>query len=242
MWSHWLPLEQFCICRERCYRNNWKKSLGKELGKSGAVLPRLMSDFYDSRYYLYVGSWYTSKRLLKNLAENGTVACATAMGNCIKAKLSLKADLLRKEEYAIWRDGNISMVWYNNKKELHFFWGIHGIKVERLLKGGCDRLAPSKLSLVNDYTKYVGGVDRKDALTIDFLFLKHFSINLLMWWHFETSSSRLFNKLAELAGAIINFSHKHKWHFLVPQMYGCAFIGINFMIPSWYSLFSWCCL
>ena len=69
-----------------------------------------MSDFYDSRYYLYVGSWYTSKRLLKNLAENGTVACATAIGNCIKAIKSLKADLLRKEEYTFWRDGNISMV------------------------------------------------------------------------------------------------------------------------------------
>ena len=69
-----------------------------------------MSDFYDSRYYLYVGSWYTSKRLLKNLAENGTVACATAIGNCIKAIISLKADVLRKEEYTFWRDGNISMV------------------------------------------------------------------------------------------------------------------------------------
>ena len=45
--------------------------------------------------------------------------------------------------------------------------------------------------------------------------------------HFETSSLRLFNKLAELALAIINFSHKHKLHFLIPQMYGCAFIANN---------------
>ena len=60
-----------------------------------------------------------------------------------------------------------------------------------------------------------------------YLFLKHFSVNLFMGRHFETSSSRLFNKLAELALAIINLSHKHKSHFLVPQMYGCAFIAIN---------------
>ena len=45
-----------------------------------------------------------------------------------------------------------------------------------------------------------------------------------MWWHSETSSSCLFNKLAELALAITNFSHKCKAHFLVPQMYECAFI------------------
>ena len=36
-----------------------------------------------------------------------------------------------------------------------------------------------------------------------------------MWRHFETSSSRLFNKLAGLALAISNFSHKHKSHFLI---------------------------
>ena len=63
-----------------------------------------------------------------------------------------------------------------------------------------------------------------------YLFLKHFSVNLFMWWHFKTSSSRLFNKLAELALAISNFSHKHKSHFLVPQLYGCAFITINHWI------------
>ena len=60
-----------------------------------------------------------------------------------------------------------------------------------------------------------------------YLFLKHFSVNLFMCRHFETSSLRLFNKLAELALAIINFSHKHKLHFLIPQMYGCAFIADN---------------
>ena len=60
-----------------------------------------------------------------------------------------------------------------------------------------------------------------------YLFLKHFSVNLCMWQHLETSSSRLFNKYTELALATSNFSHKHKSHFLIPQMYGCAFIAIN---------------
>ena len=60
-----------------------------------------------------------------------------------------------------------------------------------------------------------------------YLFLKHFSVNLFKRPHFETSSSHLFNKLSELALAISNFSHKHKSHFLVPQMYGCAVIAIS---------------
>ena len=63
-----------------------------------------------------------------------------------------------------------------------------------------------------------------------YLFLKYFSINLFMWQRFETSLSRLFNKPAKIALAIINFSHKLKSHFLVLQMYGCAFIAINQLI------------
>ena len=58
-----------------------------------------------------------------------------------------------------------------------------------------------------------------------------------MWRHFETSSSRLFNKVAQLALAIINFSYKHKSHFVVPQIYGCAFIALNQSIV-WFLQFS----
>ena len=45
----------------------------KELGKSGAVVPKLMSDLYGNGYHLYVDNWYTSERLFKHLSENGTV-------------------------------------------------------------------------------------------------------------------------------------------------------------------------
>ena len=35
----------------------------KELGKSGAVVPKLMRDLYGNGYHLYVDNWYTSERL-----------------------------------------------------------------------------------------------------------------------------------------------------------------------------------
>ena len=71
--------------------------------------------------------------------------------------------------------------------------------------------------------------------TTFYQFLKHFSVNLFMRRHFETSSSRLFNKLAELALAISKFSHKVKSHFLVPQMYICPFI--DYVILAIFSQF-----
>ena len=48
---------------------------------------------------------------------------------------------------------------------------------------------------------------------------------------------RLSNKIAKLALAISNVWHKHKSHFLVPQICGCAFIAINQSIV-WFSPFS----
>ena len=56
------------------------------------------------------------------------------------------------------------MVRYKDKKEIYFLSRIHEIKMERLPKRGRDGLAPSKFSLVNDYNKYMGRVDRNDAL------------------------------------------------------------------------------
>ena len=56
------------------------------------------------------------------------------------------------------------MVRYKNKKEIYFLLTIHEKKMEKLPKRGRDELSLSKLSLVNDYKKYRGGVNRNDAL------------------------------------------------------------------------------
>ena len=62
------------------------------------------------------------------------------------------------------RDGNLFLVRYKDKKEIYFLSLIHGIKIERVPKRGREETAASKLSLVNDYNKFMGGVDRNDAL------------------------------------------------------------------------------
>ena len=56
------------------------------------------------------------------------------------------------------------LVRYKDKKEIYFLSLIHGIKIETVPKRGREETAASKLSLVNDYNKFMGGVDRNDAL------------------------------------------------------------------------------
>ena len=46
---------------------------------------------------------------------------------------------------------------------IYFLWTIHEIKEKRIPRRGRNEIPPTKLSFVNDYNKYVGGVDRNDA-------------------------------------------------------------------------------
>ena len=62
------------------------------------------------------------------------------------------------------RAGNLLLVRYEDKKEIYFLSLIHGIKIERLPKRCKEETAASKLSLVNDYNKFMGGVNRNDSL------------------------------------------------------------------------------
>ena len=77
-----------------------EQAIVKELGKSSAVVPKLMSDLYSNGYHLYVDNWYASERLFKLLSENGTFACGTAIGNRLKVPQSLKEEPLEKGDYA----------------------------------------------------------------------------------------------------------------------------------------------
>ena len=129
---------------------NEHKELAKNLGKSGAVVPKLMSDLFDKGHHLYNDNWYTSEELLDFLRDRDTLACEPAMGNRIKAK-SLKDQPLEKGEWAFRRNDNLLTVKYEDKKEILFLSTIHDIQTERLPNREWDELAPSKLKLVNDY-------------------------------------------------------------------------------------------
>ena len=62
---------------------------------------------------------------------------------------------------------------------------------------------------------------------INDFFLKNFSVNLFMCLHLETNSSRALNSDSGSAFMIASFSVKHRSHFLVPPVYGCALQAID---------------
>ena len=71
----------------------------RELGKSGAVVPKLMSSLYNQGYHLYIDNWYTSEKLFRHLESEGTVAWGTPMGHRLKIPESLKEERLEKGKF-----------------------------------------------------------------------------------------------------------------------------------------------
>ena len=76
MRNKWLPLELVCL------PNSVNESPGdaaytEELGKSEAVVPKLMSDLCSKDYHMYMDNRYTSHKLFQHLESNETAACGT---------------------------------------------------------------------------------------------------------------------------------------------------------------------
>ena len=77
----------------------------EELGKSGAVVPKLMSELYNKGYHVYMDNWYTSLKLFQHLESNGTAACGTTWKDRIMPLRSLHNESLKRAESAFRRSG-----------------------------------------------------------------------------------------------------------------------------------------
>ena len=77
----------------------------EDLGKSGAVVPKLMSELYNKGYHVYMDNWYTSLKLFQHLESNGTAACGTTWKDRIMPLRSLHNESLKRAESAFRRSG-----------------------------------------------------------------------------------------------------------------------------------------
>ena len=97
----------------------------EELGKSGAVVPKLMSELYYKGYHVYMDNWYTSLKLFQHLESHGTAACVTAWKDWIMPPQSLHKKSLKCGERAFRRSANVTVLPYPYKKEVYFLSTIH---------------------------------------------------------------------------------------------------------------------
>ena len=101
-------IKYYSLCETRGYLWNSYVYLGKvndspgdsvytvDLGKSGAVVPKLMSELCNKGYHVYMDNWYTSLKLFQHLESNGTAACGTAGKGRIMPPRSLRNESLKR--------------------------------------------------------------------------------------------------------------------------------------------------
>ena len=100
----------FVYLGKEAIMSNDEQEYIKKLGKSGAVVAKLMADLYGKRYHLYVDNWYTSEKLFHYLEENGAAACGTAMGHRLAVPKSMKEESLSKGNCTYHRDDKMLMI------------------------------------------------------------------------------------------------------------------------------------
>ena len=144
------------------------------LGKFSAVVMNLVKGLEHKNDDVYMDNYYTSVPLFLALSDKGIGACGTIRAN---RKFFLKAALVDEVKHQprgtfAWRanDSLLSMLW-NDHKSILFLSSIHqpeqGEPAKRKVKRvniyqETEFLCPK---LVNDYNKFMGGVDHSDQMT-----------------------------------------------------------------------------
>ncbi|XP_065185884.1 piggyBac transposable element-derived protein 4-like [Sycon ciliatum] len=166
----------FALCESSGYMSSYIVYVGKDdatfspelvnnLGKSGAVVARLMEPFVDKGYHLYVDNWYSSVDLARYLADKGTMVCGTIRSNrrgLPKRTVAYKG--LKKGEFVFRSWNGIIFVKLSDTKVVHFLSTLHSAEVVDTGKRDLHRLPIRKLALVHDYNLFMGGVDRNDEM------------------------------------------------------------------------------
>ena len=168
-----------------------------DLGKTGQVVVRLLRGLQHRGFNVYVDNFYTSIPLFYFLSERGIYACGTIRTNRkhFPKDLLLPAIFRMNTGEFVWATyRNILAMTWKDRKAVSLISTIHdpelGDSVTRRRKfaGNYREVEVPCPKLINDYNKYMGGVDKNDQLAVVRKEMKQ-----LVWYN------RIFLKLLEIA-------------------------------------------
>ncbi|XP_055877291.1 piggyBac transposable element-derived protein 4-like [Biomphalaria glabrata] len=153
--------------------------LGKQdngpFGLAYGVVMKLTKSISRQGYRLFFDNFYTSVQLLKDLWFIGIGACGTVLRtrkgfpNAIKDVKNFEKKSKRGDMRWI-RDGQLLTVQWRDNKTISLMSTIHdandSVTAKRRTKtnGQFENLTVNQPTIVHDYNKYMGGVDKSDQL------------------------------------------------------------------------------
>ena len=134
-----------------------------KLGQSGAVVLKLMEDFLQQGYKLYMDNFYNSVPLFQVLAREMTLVCGTVQK---KRKGLPKAILKAKKKKGQWawqtNDSLTFCSWFD-KQDVLTLSNMHP-EVKMVPFVNKRKQTIWKPNIVLDYNKYMSGIDRSDQM------------------------------------------------------------------------------
>ena len=166
----------------------------------------------DKGYHLYFDNFYTSFRLVSDLAKRNTFSCGTIRSDRGDFPQAFRKDVIEKGTAQYIRNGNIVSVHWRDKRDVYVMSALHGNGSQLIER----RAAPEpirKPDMIVEYNKYMNGVDKCDQ------FLNYYSVGRksIKWWKkvfFRMLELCIINAMVLYFSANPAFSKKRQAHKL----------------------------
>ena len=141
----------------------------------------LTKSLWNKGHHVYCDNFYTSPSLCLKLEEKGTGCCGTVRINRKGIPLSFQQKSSKKGEKITYEDGPITGVKWMDKRAVTALSTIHTgemstISRSRSVSGGVETI--QKPTMIDQYNKFMGGVDKSDQLVTYYGFYHHSK----KWW------------------------------------------------------------
>jgi hypothetical protein len=162
-----------------------------EHGLAYRVVFDLLKEYLDKGYYVYFDNFYTSLKLLQDLALHKTFACGTIRVDRGDFPEQYKYAKLEKGDSKFIKNDDILAVHWKDKRDVFAMSSMHGNGTELVERRG-ENNNITKPSMILEYDKYMNRVDKCDQ------YLTYYSLRrkARKWW------KKVFFRLCELC--IIN--------------------------------------
>ncbi|XP_056392685.1 piggyBac transposable element-derived protein 4-like [Hyla sarda] len=133
------------------------------LKTSGRIVWDLIHPLLDRGYHVYIDNFYNSVPLLKSLAARSTAACGTIRKNQKDLpKTFISTPVPRGQSRAVCTD-TLMLLKYKDKRDVLVLTTLHGDQSTPVpIRGATEQTI--KPVCIQDYNKYMGGVDLSDQV------------------------------------------------------------------------------
>ena len=172
-------LKTYCLCDSKTgYLHNMSPYTGESNNLDNTVT-ELLGDLSGKGYHLYMDNFYNQVERTEKLRSSGTHVCGTLRRHrgepLVLNKISRKGQM-KKEEVKMRHKDGIMVLYWRDKKIVRMVNTMHPhdtIQIQERKKGsGAAKSAKQKPVCVDQYNRFMNGVDRMDQMISYYPFMR----------------------------------------------------------------------